>query len=159
LILLSDANILIDFALVNGLEHLVRLGPIEVLDVVFEEADEPAITNPDQLGLVIVKVQTDWVTIARGERQGKLSLPDALCLYYARTQGRVLLTTDAPLRKYATAAKVEVHGSLWVVKELFERDLCDAKTLCAWLENWPKLNARLPVVEVGKLKMLLKCGQ
>ncbi len=157
MILLSDANILIDFALVGGIQHLTRLGKVEVLDAVFEEARDPKITDPELLGLVIVSVQEEWIAAAQTQREGKLSLQDALCLYYAQAQNRVLLTTDAPLRKAALPLKVEVHGSLWVVQQLFERGLCDVSVLCHWLEVWPSLNARLPAKELSELKKRLGC--
>ena len=62
--LLSDANILIDFAKVGGLESLARLATLEVLDVVLAEVDELCESQVSALGVRVVQVQEAWLSEA-----------------------------------------------------------------------------------------------
>jgi hypothetical protein len=43
------------------------------------------------------------------------------------------LTGDGYLRKLASTNKIEVHGFLWVVDEIHQKQLSTAKILCAAL--------------------------
>lgn len=100
MIVIADANVLIDLGLVNGLGVLTQLAQVEVLDVVFNEC-----TAPSQLqdliisvGIQKIEVTIDWLLASRQYQQGELSSPDALCLYYAKTFECGLITNDKPLR-------------------------------------------------------------
>jgi hypothetical protein len=48
-------------------------------------------------------------------------------------QVAVLLTGDGHLRAFATSSKIEVHGVLWVVDEIYRGRLTTAKALHAAL--------------------------
>lgn len=120
MILLSDANVLLDLAPVGGLEYLLKLGTVEVLDVVLSEVRrDPRIPDLTALGFGIIEVQIPSVTASRAIAPKGLSLPDALCIAYCQQAGRVLLSNDRLMRNTAIAQRVEVHGTLWVVQELY----------------------------------------
>jgi predicted nucleic acid-binding protein len=162
LILLSDANILIDLGAVNGLAVLARIAPTEVLDVTLEEVviDERfkhLRAQLTQLSITEVVVPVEWRTQARKFKSSALSVQDALALHYASTAGRVLLTTDAPLRARASANGVQVHGSLWLVEQCHTQNLCSAAELCRWLKEWQRLGSRLPRPELTALMTALGC--
>jgi predicted nucleic acid-binding protein len=158
MILLSDANILIDFAKVGGLGALVKLGSLEVLDVVLAEVEglsEPQVTA---LGVRVVKVQETWLPAATALKKRGLSLADALCLHYCHTSGHTLLSNDGRLRRACAENQVAVHGSLWAVLELHQRAICPSEVLCEWLFRWEnELEARLPASELARVRRVLRC--
>jgi hypothetical protein len=161
LILLSDAAVLIDLGYVGGLYLLTQIAPTEVLDVVLvecEDARQPELVDEVMAaGVQVVPTQPTWVDAARTYRSGELSLPDRLNLHYAKTFGRLLLATDNPLRKRCLREGVEVHGTLWLVKEAFDRSLARPSELCRWLEVWPTVSSRLPPQEKSRLEAMLGC--
>lgn len=161
MILLSDANVLIDLGYVDGLELLVQLAPTEVLDLVLDECEHPSqpglVKAVEEAGVTVVATQTSWVVAATAYKAGALSVRDRLNLYYAKTYERVLLAGDLPLRERCSKEGIEVHGSLWLVEQAFELGLVTAKELCRWLKVWPTLGRRLPPRELWKLARLLGC--
>jgi predicted nucleic acid-binding protein len=161
LILLSDANVLIDLGYVDGLSVLTQLGTVEVLDVVFDECCHPRQPNlPAAIaaaGIHTVMVTQAWAFLARSYQTGPLSFQDALCLYYAKTYQRLLLTNEKPLRRSCQEQQVPVHGTLWVIQSVYERELLDAAILCEWLSILSRHNRRLPKAEVNILAKLLGC--
>lgn len=161
MILLSDANVLIDLGYVEGLALLNQLAPTEVLDVVLLECAherQPGLTTAIQkAGVKVVATQASWVNAARAYRSAELSGQDRLNLYYAKTYRRLLLAGDKPLRDRCGAEGVEVHGSLWLIEQALARSLVSKHELCRWLEVWPSLGRRFPVAEMRRLSKLLRC--
>ena len=162
MILLSDANVLIDLGYVDGLELLVQLAPTEVLDLVLDECEHPSqpglVRAVEEAGVTVVATQANWVTAATAYRVGELSLRDRLNLHYAKTYERILLAGDLPLRERCSKEGVEVHGSLWLVEQAFTLGLITAKELCRWLSVWPTIGRRLPAGELRRLARVLGCG-
>lgn len=159
MILLADANILFDFGWVeDGLHHLNTLGPLEVLENVRDEIREDDILKIlSDLRVTIVPLRDEWGTAIRDARSGGLSLPDATCLHYARSYGRTVLTSERALRRRCQQEGVDVHGSLWVVRQLHERGGCAPDLMCAWLESWLEDDARLPQDALNEIQVLLGC--
>ena len=158
MILLSDANILIDLGYVDGLALLPQLAPVEVLDVVLQECEHPSqpdlAENVRACGIREITTETRWAKQAKRVRG--LSLQDALNLYYAERYGRVLLTGDGLLRGQSALLGVEVHGSIWLVEQAYRRELFTADTLCDWLGEWSRTR-RLPGKELRRLRAVLGC--
>jgi len=162
LILLADANILIDLAVVGRVDLLPAIAPTEVLDVVLAECDhasQPTL-RADVIGSGVTVVETDvsWVGPALQLRTPSLSLPDALNLSYARAQGRALLAGDQPLRKVAGEIGVEIHGTIWIVEQAVGRTLVDPQEICDWLARWPASGRRLPARDLARLRLALGCS-
>lgn len=161
MILLSDANVLIDLGYVDGLSLLMQLGTVEVLDIVLDECYHPR--QPElpraivAAGIQKVHTLSQWAQLARTYQTGPLSFQDALCLYYAKTYQRILLTNEKPLRKFCQEQQVPVHGTLWIIQSVHERQLLDAMALCEWLAILDRHNRRLPKAEVNSLKQQLGC--
>jgi hypothetical protein len=162
LILLSDANILIDLGYAGGLDILTKIAPTEVLDVVLDECEDdrqPTLTEEVVTsGIVVVETERIWVEEARSYRSADLSSQDRLNLYYAKAYGRVLLAGDRPLRERCIKESVTVHGSLWLVEQAFERTLVHSRELCRWLSLWPTLGRRLPLQEIDAIKRKIGCS-
>jgi hypothetical protein len=161
LILLSDANVLIDLGYVQGLSLLTQLAPTEVLDVVLLECEDerqPEIVEAVRAAdITVVETEAAWISAARVYRTPELSTEDVLNLYYAKIFGRVLLAGDKPLRDQCEIRGVEVHGSIWLVEEALTRNLVAPDELCRWLKVWPSLGRRLPAPEIKRLRGLLGC--
>lgn len=163
MILLSDANILIDLGYVNGLGILTQIGPTEVLDIVLlecEHENQPALVNEVlQAGITPVATEIVWLKEVRRLRSTMMDLSqqDRLNLYYAQRFSRVLLTGDNPLRKHSQRHGVEAYGSLWLVEQVLEQGLIPKEELCRWMQIWPALGRRLPTKELQQLKAKMGC--
>jgi hypothetical protein len=161
LILLSDANVLIDLGYVDGLYLLTHLAPTEVLDVVLlkcEHEQQPDLVAAIQdSGVSVIVTEASWVRAARAYKAAELSVQDRLNLYYAKTYGRILLAGDKPLRNRCAVEGVEVHSSLWLVEQAFAGSLVAPQELCRWLKLWPTLGRRLPEAELCELAQRLGC--
>lgn len=67
----------------------------------------------------------------------RLSPNDCFCLVTSlRRENAILLTGDGQLRLAAERREVEVHGVLWIIDQLSERELADRQILAAALEIW-----------------------
>ncbi len=161
MILVTDANILITLFDVDGVSVLPKIAPTEVLDVVLGECEhdsQPGLREAvEAAGIGIVPSDMAWTSPARQMMDGKLSFPDALCLFYAKSQGRVLLSGDRPLRNRCEEEGVEYRGAIWVVQEVYARGLLPPEELCRWIRTWPLMERRLPQVELDRLKKDLGC--
>lgn len=161
MILLADANVLIDLGYFGGLSVLTRLGQVEVLDVVFDECCHPKQPDlPDAIaaaGIQQITVLREWIPQAEPYRTGHLSLQDTLCLYYAKTYRRLLLTNEKALRQCCGEWLVPVHGTLWIIQAAYEQQLVDAAVLCQWLSVLSRHNRRLPKPDMANLTQLLGC--
>lgn len=161
MILLSDANVLIDLGYVDGLELLTALAPTEVLDVVLLECEherQPELVATIQAaGVEVIATQRSWVSAARRYKSAELSGQDRLNLYYAKTYSRILLAGDKPLRERSQFEGVEVHGSLWLIERAIEQSLVSPAELCRWLKVWPSLGRRFPTSELRRLVDRLGC--
>ena len=159
MILISDANVLIDLGLVNGLTVLTQLTKVEVFDVIFDEC-----TSPGQLqnqiisaGIQKIEVTHDWLRSSTAYHQGSLSSQDALCLYYAKNFSRVLITNDKPLRTRSQQQGIKIHGTLWLIHQAYEQKILSSNKLCAWISTLIQHGSRMPPQEVVKLRALMDC--
>ena len=115
--LISDANVLIDFAAADleVLGTLARsLGRIHVARDVLREVKALTESEATQLGLFICEPSLEEIREA-AVRGGALSSRDKLCLAMARNRGWACLTNDHSLRKKCTEAGVR---PLWGLEAL-----------------------------------------
>ncbi len=115
--LISDANVLIDFAAADMevLGILARsLGRIHVARDVLREVKAITEAEARRLGLLICEPSLEEIMEA-SIRGGALSTRDKLCLAMARTRGWACLTNDHSLRKKCTEAGVR---PLWGLEAL-----------------------------------------
>jgi hypothetical protein len=161
LILVTDANILITLFDVNGVSVLPGIAPTEVLDVVLGECEhdsQPGLRDAvAAAGIGIVPTDLSWAGPARLFMDGRLSFPDALCLHYAKQQGRALLSGDKPLRNRCDAEGGACRGAIWIVEEAHARGLMSPDELCRWIRTWTLMERRLPVAELERLRRDLGC--
>jgi PIN domain nuclease of toxin-antitoxin system len=162
-ILLSDANVLMDMGHVSGLPALTAIAPVEVLDVILQECH-----HKSQPGLVeairtagIKEVTADHDLLVKAahyqETHIRLSLEDAMCLHYAKKYKRLLLTNEKSLRASCDEQSVEVHGTIWIIERAHEKKLHNKKELCRWLTILSSPERRLPPGELLRLKHIFGC--
>lgn len=90
--------------------------------------------------------------LALRRSRGKLSTNDCFCLVAARHhENSILLTGDRLLRRSAEEEGIKVHGVLWVLDELHQRGVCEARLLTGALEVWREdPTVRLPANELDR---------
>jgi len=141
-VVISDSSCLIDLRKASLLEAFLRL-PYEWLipDTLFEEelfkftaAQKKALLRS---GLKVVELPGEGVLRAR-EIVGAfahLSIHDGFAYALAESRpGCILLTGDGPLRAFARKRKIEVHGVLWVIDELYTHKISATGVLHAALQ-------------------------
>lgn len=140
-IVVSDSSCLIDLRKVSLLDAFLKL-PYEILIpntlfdeelLKFTEAQKQALLSG---GLMVIDLPGERVLRAQQVVRGapQLSVHDGFALALAETHaGCILLTGDGYLRQLAESHKIEVHGFLWVVDELHQKQLSTAAILCAAL--------------------------
>lgn len=161
LILLSDANVLIDLYVVGGMSVVSKIAPVEVLDSVLVEVEnrhQPGITEQVRAAsITIVPVSDELFAEARKLEIRGLSLQDKLNLHYVRKQKRTLLTGDGRLRRICSAEGTTVFGTLWVIDEVHKGKLVNVEDLCRWLSRLSETDRFLPMEELARLRKKFGC--
>ena len=153
----ADANILFDLR--NG-RILMDIGALPyqflVPDAVWAELDTPLRSMVQRLGFEIGTLEAKAVSEIYALRPGhpQLSVADLFALLVARDRQAVLLTGDIRLKKLAEIRGLVVHGTLWVLDELFERQALNAQGALIALERILALGGRLPSSECQKRRIL-----
>lgn len=147
----KDANVLIDLVEADLLGHWFKLGiETHTTDLVLHE-----VTHPQQSELVrqfvkagLLKVHSlgpDSIpTTAAISGQWRVSIADASAIFLAQQLKAALLSGDGPVRKAATALKIEIHGVLWVLDQLVEHSVLPRLHAHASLTLLIKGNCFLP---------------
>lgn len=151
-VLVSDTNIWIDLYHGGLLEHAFRL-PYQFVTTEFawNELLSPPGVHLQKLGLSIESLESTEVSglYELMTRLGNSSLADVSCYYLATTRQWVLLTGDRAVRNDGLAAKLEVHGVLWLMDEMLEHSLVGGADLAVALQAMLGKGARLPSKECG----------
>ena len=136
-IVVSDSSCLIDLRKVSLLDALLSL-PYEILIpntlfddelLKFSDAEKRALIRG---GLKVVDLPGEHVLRARQLIRSvlHLSVNDGFAFVLAESHdGCILLTGDAHLRKLAVTHKIEVHGILWVIDQIYANRLKTGRTL------------------------------
>lgn len=142
-IIVSDSSCLIDLRKASLLDAFLKL-PYEVLipNTLFEdELLKFTAAQKNSLirgGLKVVDLPGERVERARNilREFPKLSIQDGFAFSLAEGHaGCILLTGDGPLRALASSRRLEVHGILWVVDQLYENEVSTAKVLRTALQT------------------------
>jgi rRNA-processing protein FCF1 len=156
-IAISDANIFIDLIAIDLIDQFFKL-PLDLhtTDLVINELDhleQMLIKEYQQKGsLLIKKMNIDELQSLQSEVivSKKLSKPDISIYAYAKSIDAIILTSDKPLRKEATAKGFEVHGILWLFEKLIDEDLLTKKTAADKMHELMTINTWLPKTECHK---------
>ena len=126
LLLISDANILIDLECAKLSEAMFSLGyRFAVPDVLFANELEEQHAHLLDLGLEIVslppKALADMERLTA--RYHKPSRNDLFALALALEKGCPLLTGDWDLREAAKKERADCRGTIWLIEEMIKRGL------------------------------------
>lgn len=155
----ADANILFDLR--NGciLSHLTAL-PYRFIvpDAVFAELDPVLRSTVQSLGFEIGSLEAETVSeiyTLRPEHP-RLSVADLFALFVARDRQAMLLTGDNRMKRLAEIRGLVVHGTLWVLDELYTQQTMNAQDALAALERILALGGRLPASECQRRRLQWK---
>jgi hypothetical protein len=160
-IVVSDTSVLIDLERGGLLDSCFKLPfAFAVPDLLYHR--ELADFGGAELvarGLRVEELTAEEVTVAQDVRRAhpRLSLPDVFAFSLASVRGWTLLTGDGELRALAQAQRVTFFGMLWVLDQLFDRQIVEREMLAAGLDailahpRW-----RLPRAEARPLGALLQ---
>jgi hypothetical protein len=155
LLLISDANILIDMEAGELMETLFRL-PMQfgIPDLLYFEEIEPGTPGLEDLGLRVMEIDGDYIDYASKlptKYGGKPSHNDYLALALAKQEGCSLLTGDQALRDAASSEGVTVMGSVWLLRTMVENKLMTVDDALAALNKMKEDKRRLPWAEAERI--------
>lgn len=149
LLLISDANILIDMEAGKLLEKLFQL-PMQfaIPDILYKEEIEPSKAGLEFLGLQIKEVSSEYVYIAANTLPAKYghapSFNDYLALSLALQEDCPLLTGDQNLRRVAEAEEITVMGTIWLIDNMLKYQLLTIEEALQALHLMKLYKRRLP---------------
>jgi len=162
---LNDTNILIDFYELGLLDALLEID-LEMHTTDFVVAE---LVNEEQLDWLEELINNQKLIVngfsseeiaAIFEKENNnfgLSLTDCSAWQWAAKNDGILLTGDAQLRRMATKAGVEVHGSIWLLDELLRQGILTRKQACQAIKKLKGKNRRLPKKEIEQRERVW-CG-
>ncbi|WP_303909263.1 DUF3368 domain-containing protein [Thiohalomonas denitrificans] len=126
MLLISDANILIDMEVGGLLEAIFRLDEtFAVPDVLYSEELEEHHPELPTLGLQVMQLGEGGVSAAMAlvQMYSGPSVNDLFALELARENNCPLLIGDRALRKAAEQEGVQLHGILWLVEQMIRNGI------------------------------------
>jgi predicted nucleic acid-binding protein len=163
ILLVNDANILIDLLQIDLLSAFFRL-PCEfhATDLVLAEiletntADLNSYINGGTLKIKHFSFPELMEIQSLNFRHKNLSIPDCSCLFLSKALSARLLTGEAAMRRIAAGSDIKVHGVLWIFDQLVGQKIITETQAHKKLSRLMFLNARLPVSECKKRLNLWK---
>jgi predicted nucleic acid-binding protein len=155
LLLISDANILIDMEAGKLLEKLFQLPfNFAIPDILYWEEIEPETQGLEVLGLKVLEVRGEFVdyAFAMQSKYGKApSTNDYLGLALAKQEGCPLLTGDQALKLAAQAEDVKVMGTVWLLSMLVKNQLLSVEGGLDTLTLMRESKRRLPWADAERI--------
>lgn len=154
LLVISDACVLIDIECGELTSAMFSLSyQFAVPDTLFAEELEERHAHLSQFGLISKTMSSDLVAEAYSlyQKYVKPSVNDMLALTLAKHEGCQLLTGDRALRDAAKDLNVEVHGTIWLVKQMLEDKKITVEVARVAFQRMRNSGSRLPWGEVETL--------
>ena len=166
IILINDANILIDIAALGLINSFSQLGfDLRTTDVVLNEvrnrkSDFDNLISSSKLHVIETTNISDYQSIFNlKENNDGLSFEDCSVWYYSDKLGGTLLTGDGALRKKASKSGTTVRGIIYIFDEFVSKNVLSFSEAATKLEELSKLNNRLPKTEIEKRLEAWKQGK
>jgi len=148
-----DTNILIDLCVGDLFEEFFSLSYIVFIpDVIKEEYN-----NPVECIKTIRRIRNKGLSSKDVEKiyeffkeHPSLSVGDIFAFWLAKKERAILLTGDGKLKKLANKYEVEVHGILWIMDNIYEKNSKNGKKLLRALKKILNRGSRLPEKECKK---------
>jgi len=155
LLLISDANILIDIESGGLLDRLFQL-PMQfaIPDILYWEEIEPGTPGLDQMGLQVLEVSAQYIEYAAQlpVKHGNVpSSNDYIALALAKQEGCPLLTGDQALKAAAQAEDVTVMGTVWLLREMVASAILSVDESLDALATMQAKKRRLPWAEAERI--------
>ena len=163
-LVVTDTNVFIDVMDVNALEAFFALGlDMHTTGFVLNELAS------DQQALLLPYIGKGQLTLARFTDETvrqieamrttvRIEFTDRSVVHLASELKAMVLSGDGNLWKECKARKLEVHGSLWVIAEIWKKGLLPPVTCIDKLDQLRKLNSRLPKAELDGLIARIRAG-
>jgi len=117
----------------------------QVIDEITDEEQQFAIEVHLENGDLKVDKDGSYEAIAElfDEFPG-LSVADCSVLELAIRKSAIVLSSDGGLRKISKQKNCEVHGTLWIIQELFDCDIIEKEAAIEKLKMYALINLRAP---------------
>lgn len=158
-LIISDANVLIDMEVGELVEQMFRLDyEIGVPDALYHDELAACHACLLDLGLCVLGLESAGVAYAAQliQRYRRPSRYDLLAAALARQEHCPLLTGDGELRAVCQEQGIEVHGTIWLVGNLYDAELITAAEAREAYQRMMAGGRRLP--EAGIVAQL-RCFQ
>ena len=156
IITVSDANILIDLAELDLLEHFTQLHfEFHTNDFIINEIKDPKQKHKVNLlikkgNLIVAQTKATEYTEISNLQANNLSFADCAILYYTQKTGGILLSGDGNLRKTARKLNIDVRGIFYILDEMLAQMILTNELALQKLILLSKINSRLPQDEIIK---------
>lgn len=157
-VVIKDASIIIDLLKLELLPKIFKLPyKFYTTDFILNE-----IIQKDQRMLIDAFIEMGSISIIESNTEAldkiseifnkikKLSFADSSVIYFASEMDAIIFTSDNRMRKEAENRKIEVHGILWVFKEMIGKKLISKSIAHQKLLKLIKQNMYLPKAECEK---------
>lgn len=153
-IAIQDANILIDLLVAGMFDHCLALGyqfctTEMILDELYEQ--QVAILQPHihsgKLTIISISAEDLEAIAGMANEHNRISVQDWSAIYYAEQKEALLLSGDGLVRKIATARKLNVCGTLWILDQLVDASILPGQQAAIFLQTLLAKKRRLPEAE------------
>lgn len=147
LLLISDANILMDIEIGDLIAPMFSLGyQFAVPDVLYYEELEEQHAHLLKMGLEVRTVSAEGVArvVLLSQNHTRPGRNDLFALALAESEKCPLLTGDAALRAAAESEKLEVKGTIWLISEMVREQRITVAVARAALSKMRENGRRLP---------------
>lgn len=162
-VIITDTNVFIDLIKSNALDYFFQL-PLKICttDLVLEEIRKPeqyekldqfrqdnrlTVLELDEMEIVEAwNLKTEWVL---------KRITDRSVLWKAIQLKCMVLSGDNNLKKECQRHGLAVHGTIWVIREIWQLGICATSNLQTILNELGK-NTRLPGDEIESLRQEIK---
>lgn len=122
-------------------------------DILFSEELAERHAHLLQLGLISKTMSGELVSEAYSLRQQyiRASVNDLLALTLAKHERCQLLTGDRALREVAKKLSVEVHGTIWLIEQMLQKEKVTIEVARVAFHQMRDSGSRLPWNEIEKI--------
>ena len=164
ILVVTDTNVFIDLMSVDALEAFFALG-LEVHTTGFVTNE----LNKEQSALLLPhigsgRLQMDRFTdddirkIDAMSTRNQLHFTDRSVIRLAENLTALVLSGDGRLWKECQARKLDVHGTIWVVEQIWIKRLIQPVSCIQRLDDLKKINSRLPKDKIDALIERIRKG-
>lgn len=153
IILISDANILIDMEVSDLLEHMFNLDfNFATTDFILHDELSANYSQLVDMGLKTIGLSDQFVSdLARYRSIYKsVGFYDLSAMVLAQQENAPLLTGDRKLRNICDRENVIVHGTLWLTENMLQSGVTNVETIKDAYDKMKEEGSRLPWDEVEK---------